>query len=321
MSADTMPEVFELPADAASTKLAFDINTNWPQVMGWTRGLAHQLPIETLGNTPFYYEAANIHHQPSSASSWLAEQKKTVFEWLNGLLEHTELTEEQTGSTRMRLLDLHCPALPGCSTTFGRSRETGNKNGFQMEIMGFGGGSKHTATFSDTLVMSAKEQCVEVWVPLRYTAKQYRLGKASKGKEELIHTVKPTGIGDDIEIIPAQCKGQKCSVISSFDQPKSTYTLTSAATMNKEIRYEAGSSMKTLIGIALPWNFKIGIEANISFNYAVEYSFNLAGPGNYSAYEISYLSSIPDANKNIAQESRTLIETPGFAWEWKKNGK
>ena len=97
-------------------RLAADANANLI-VLGdfneWTRGLASQLPKETLGKTPFYYEAANIHHQPSSASAWLVEQKKTVSEWLDGLLEHAELMEERSGSARMRLLDLHCPALPG----------------------------------------------------------------------------------------------------------------------------------------------------------------------------------------------------------------
>jgi len=320
LSANTIPDVFELPTDAATKKLTSDINMNWSYVRDWTRSLAYQLPVEALGNTPFYYDATNIHHQPSNVASWLTEEKETIFEWLNGLRRHMELTEERSGSTRVRLLDLHCPTLPGCSTTFGRSRETAEQNGFQMEIMGFGGDSKHTSTFSDTLVISASEQCLEVWVPVSYTAKRYRLNKAStKSKEQFIYTVKPARVGDDLEILPAKCKGEKCSIISSFEKPKVTYTLTAAATMRKGIKYKAGCSMKTLIGIDLPWNFKIGLEANILFNYDVEYSFNLAGPGNYFAYDISYLSPSLHTNDNGALESRTLIETLGFAWEWKKD--
>lgn len=331
ISAESSPGLFDLSGNETLERIELEAADNWPSVNDWALHLASQFPIDTLDRTGYQAMWSHlgqpdtgvqfpepVYYKEADAQAWLAKQKKRVLEWIKTVLEHSEVVDVRSGQSRMRLLDLHCPAVPGCRTVFGRKREQEGNTGFRIEILGFGSGSKHNAAFKDTLVLSAEERCLEVWVPVEYTVTVHKYNRPrDRQAENCFYTVDPTGIGDDIEVKPAPCHGNRCSVIPPHGSPKATYTLPKGAKVDKAIAYELGSSMSTTIGVELPWSIQVGLEATISFQYSVDYQFELTGPGDFSAYEISYGLPAMRSGVNLLQQGpETTVKTLGYAWEW-----
>jgi hypothetical protein len=289
------------------------VDAEWTNIEGWGRDIACQLPLDALETTSYYYEAKGVSFYSRPGT----DVRKGVLQWLRNVWQGTKLLQEEKVTSQMQLLTLHCPSVPGCRAKFGCESSGASEKGFQIEIIGFGGGTKHTSEYNETLLLSAEGRCVEIWMPVTYLVRKYQITRAPAViTERTFHTVDPVGMGEDVEVKPSACGSGGCTVVRSFDRPQQKFSLVPDSVLEKSIAYGVGSVATASVGVELPSLAKASLEARIVFNYKVSYWFELRGPGRFLAYEISYVPTQEGVEGQRLAMRRTLLKSPGYAWRW-----
>lgn len=317
-SMEITPGIFDFSTNNQD-KLLNDINADFSkfEFEKCARNLAYQFNVNDMLHTPFYDEAKGIHYRPRDPLVWIANSKKALINWLVELKNNSKIVDVQTGQSKMKLLELHCPSLPGCETAFRSSTEYTEGASFKVEVLGFGSGSKNEVIFIDTIRLYAKETCIEAWVPVEYEVRHHQVvGPKSRGYESIFYTVNPTNIGDDMDVKESECDNNECVAIPSSLRSEACYELSKGAEIERGVKYNSHSTTNTRIGVKLPMGVEVGLTATVSFNYTTEYIFKLRGPGKFDAYKISRLLPETKFGINSLEVKKTFENMLGYTWKW-----